>query len=410
MQPVRGMHDLLPEAYRRHQAIIDVAEKVAARYGFETMSTPLVEDVSVFSRAIGDTSDIVSKEMYEIADKGSDRLVLRPEGTAGVARAVLSNSLTQSLPLKYIYSGPMFRYERPQKGRQRQFHQIGVELFGFKDALGDLEVLSMAWDFLKALGLGPRVRLEINSLGDKESRDSYRTALVDYFSQFKDKLSKDSVERLSKNPLRILDSKDEGDRALVANAPLLSNHLNEASKTFFDDIKRGLDELKIPYIENPRLVRGLDYYCHCAFEFTTEELGSQSTVLAGGRYDGLLPMMGGPEIPGVGWACGIERLAMMADLTPSQHPKTALVCVGVDVPLALMQAIRSQDLCVEPICGNNLGKLLTKAVKAGAAWALIIGEDESKTQMATAKNLTTGEQTKISFGDVPAHLKDVLNT
>jgi len=359
---------------------------------------------------VGDTSDIVTKEMYEIADKGSDHLVLRPEGTAGVARAVLSNSLTQSLPLKYIYHGPMFRYERPQKGRQRQFTQIGVELLGFKDALGDLEVLSMAWDFFKALGLGPRVRLEINSLGDKESRDSYRTALVEYFSQFKDKLSKDSVERLSKNPLRILDSKDEGDRALVAGAPLLGQHLNEASKTFFEDIKRGLDELKIPYSENPRLVRGLDYYCHCAFEFTTEELGSQSTVLAGGRYDGLLPMMGGPEIPGVGWACGIERLAMMVDLTPPQRQKSALVCVGVDVPLALMQAVRDQDLCVEPICGNNLGKLLTKAVKAGATWALIIGEDEIKTQMATAKNLTTGEQTKVSFGDVPAHLKDVLNT
>jgi histidyl-tRNA synthetase len=313
------MHDLLPQDHLKHAFVIEKAKDIAASYGFAQMATPLMEFKEVFKRTLGDVSDIVTKEMYEIADRGGESLVLRPEGTAGVVRAVLSNGLTQSLPLKYFYAGPMFRYERPQKGRMRQLHQIGVELFGVAEPIGDVEVISLAFDILKKLGLTHRTILELNTLGDEESRTRYRDMLVTYLKDHEAALSSDSQIRLHKNPLRILDSKDEGDKKILKDAPLLTGSLNAFSKERFEKIQEGLASLNIPFKLNPHLVRGLDYYCHTAFEVTTTELGSQGTVLAGGRYDGLVETMGGPSIPGVGWGGGIDRLAMMLmdeDLPP----------------------------------------------------------------------------------------------
>jgi histidyl-tRNA synthetase len=285
LQPVRGTHDLLPDDSRRHRWVEETAFASARRYGFGEVSTPIFEFTEVFTRTLGETSDVVTKEMYTFADRSGESITLRPEGTAGVARAFISNGLSQSLPLKLFYRGPMFRHERPQKGRLRQFHQVGVELLGVESPLADVEVIALAWRVLSELGLAAKVRLEINTLGDAESRDAYRATLTAYLSQFRSSLSEDSRNRLDRNPLRVLDSKDEGDRRIVENAPLMTDSLSPAAHAFFEQVTCGLHKLCIPFMVNPRLVRGLDYYCHTAFEFTTTALGAQGTVLAGGRYD-----------------------------------------------------------------------------------------------------------------------------
>lgn len=401
LQPVRGMHDLLPLEHQKHSFIVEAARKIAASAGFAEIATPILEFKEVFQRTLGDVSDIVSKEMYEIADRGGEgALVLRPEGTAGIARAVISNGLTQSLPLKFFYGGPMFRYERPQKGRLRAFHQFGVELFGVADPIGDLEVIVLAFDVLKALKLTPRVTLEINTLGDEESRKRYRTHLVTYLRDHHAALSPESQQRLERNPLRILDTKDEGDKKLLKNAPLLTESLNSFSQEMFAKVCEGLDALQIPSQLNPHLVRGLDYYCHVAFEFTTTDLGSQGTVLAGGRYDGLMETMGGPSIPGVGWAGGIERLAMMLTedvLPPATRPLAVVPSDEIfDLEgLALAQALRKEGWVAEMTYGGGLGKRLKKANKMQARYALIFGEEEVSSHTLILKDLDTGEQTRL---------------
>ena len=291
LQPVRGTHDLLPEEMRRYRRVVETARAVAERYGYLEMATPIFEFSDVFKRTLGDTSDIVTKEMYSFTDRGGEQLTLRPEGTASVARALISEGLAKHLPLKYFYSGPMFRYERPQKGRMRQFHQTGVELLGVAQPQGDVEIVAVGAAILRELGVLDRTVLEINTLGDSESRNAYRGVLVDYLQGHKARLSKESIDRLERNPLRILDSKDEGDQVIVANAPVYTDHLNVASRSFFDAVKQGLDATGIAYQINSRLVRGLDYYCHTCFEFTAAELGAQKTVMAGGRYDGLVEIM-----------------------------------------------------------------------------------------------------------------------
>ncbi len=330
LQPVRGTHDILAPDFRRHRAVVETARCVAARYGYAEMSMPVFEFTEVFQRTLGETSDIVSKEMYTFADRSGDSLTLRPEATAGVARAFLSNGLTQDLPLKVFCQGPMFRYERPQKGRLRQFHQIDVELLGVAEPLGDVEIIALGADVLDALGLKDKVTLELNTLGDRESRLAYRSTLVDYLGDHATRLSSDSRARLERNPLRILDSKDEGDRAIIADAPAISDSLNDSSRRIFEDLCAGLDAAGVAYRLNPRLVRGLDYYCHAAFEFTTEELGAQGTVLAGGRYDGLIEQLGGQPTPGTGWAAGVERLAMLIAAPPEEPRPIAVVPVGED--------------------------------------------------------------------------------
>ena len=328
LQPVRGTHDLLPDRARAFRRVADAARTVAGRYGYHEMATPIFEFSEVFKRTLGDTSDIVTKEMYTFTDRSGAEVTLRPEGTAGVARAVISGGLAQRMPLKYFYAGPMFRYERPQKGRLRQFHQIGVELLGVGEPIGDVEVIALGAAILEELGVAGQTRLELNTLGNTGSREAYRGVLVDYLEARRDELSEDSISRLARNPLRILDSKNPGDRTVVAEAPLLADSLDAESADFFASVRAGLDRLGIAYTLNPRLVRGLDYYCHTAFEFTTDALGAQGAVIAGGRYDGLVAQMGGPQTAGIGWAGGIERLSMLAD-EPEPPPRPiALVPVG----------------------------------------------------------------------------------
>jgi histidyl-tRNA synthetase len=409
LQPVRGTHDLLPDAMRRHRAVIETARTVAERYGFQEMATPIFEVTEVFKRTLGDTSDIVTKEMYTFAmgaGKGSSKdeegatITLRPENTAGVARAFISGGLAQQLPVKVFYAGPMFRHERPQKGRQRQFHQIGIELIGVAQPQADVEVIACGAHILEALGLADAVTLELNTLGDPASRSAYREALVAFFSEHYHALSEDSRDRLSRNPLRILDSKDEGDRRLVAEAPLFEDYLNPESRDFFAAVRAGLDELGIAYTLNPRLVRGLDYYCHTAFEFTTDRLGAQSAVMAGGRYDGLIETMGGPATPGVGWASGVERLAMLlAEDIPAARP-IAVVPVGEAAQataLKVAQDLRHAGFVVELGYSGNLKKRLQRANKMNARAALLFGEEELAAKSATLRDLDSGEQELVSL-------------
>ncbi|MBY0272483.1 MAG: histidine--tRNA ligase [Alphaproteobacteria bacterium] len=411
LQPIRGAHDLLPLEFRKHTLVIDTARKVAASHGYGEMATPIMEFKDVFKRTLGDVSDIVTKEMYEIADRGDDPIVLRPEGTAGVARAIISNGLTQSLPLKYFYEGPMFRYERPQKGRLRQLHQIGIELFGVPDPIGDVEVLSIANDILKKLGLAQHITLEINTLGDKESRQAYRNQLVTYLKDHHAHLSPDSQLRLERNPLRILDTKDEGDKKILKEAPLLTESLNQHSREMFERVKEGLKALQVSFKLNPHLVRGLDYYCYTAFEFTTTKLGSQGTVLAGGRYDGLIETMGGPSIAGVGWAGGIDRLAMMLkdeDLSPLPSP-LAIIPMGEPFDmhgLVLAKLLQDAGYIAEMTYGGSLGKRLKKANKINARYALILGEEEVASHSVTLKDLQSGEQTLLPQKQIVDILKD----
>ena len=407
LKPPRGTHDILPEEQRRHRHVGDTARDIAALYGYQEMSTPIFESTDVFRRTLGETSDVVTKEMYSFEDKGGGSVTLRPEYTAGVARAFISGGLAQNLPLKFFCRGPMFRYERPQKGRQRQFHQIDVELLGVADPLGDIEIITLGAHILEALGVLDKVTLQLNTLGDSASREAYRGMLVDYLEGFRDKLSEDSRARLERNPLRVLDSKDEGDRAIIADAPKLTDHLNEASKTFFDDVKKGLTSAGISYEINPALVRGLDYYCHTAFEFVTDTLGAQGTVLAGGRYDGLIEAMGGPSTPGIGWAAGVERLSMMiAEPPPASRPVT-IIPVGDDTKdqaLAIAQQLRHAGFTIDLGFSGNFKKRLNRANKANAIAAVIIGEDELAKGVAMVKDMEMGEQTEVQLSELEDHL------
>jgi len=400
LQPVRGTRDILPEEMRRHRVVVESARAVAERYGFLEMATPVFEFSEVFKRTLGDTSDIVTKEMYTFKVHEGEEITLRPENTAGVARALMSGGLAQQLPLKYFYAGPMFRHERPQKGRQRQFHQIGVELLGVAQPLGDVEVIALGAHILQELGVYDATRLELNTLGDPESRRGYRAALVEYFGDHLEAMSEDSRARLERNPLRILDSKDEGDRRLVADAPLFTDHLNAASQDFFAEVCKELDVLGIAYRLNPRLVRGLDYYTHTAFEFTTDRLGAQGAVMAGGRYDGLVETMGGPPTPGVGWAAGVERLAMLLQDAPAAPRPIAVIPIGsgaATAALELTQRLRHAGFAADLGYGGNPGKRMKRANKIGARVAVILGEDELAANAATLRDLDTGGQERVSL-------------
>lgn len=396
LQPVRGTHDLLPDEARRHRLVEEIAFDIARRYGFGEIVTPIFEFTDVFSRNLGETTDVVAKEMYTFTDRSGESLTLRPEGTAGVARAFISGGLSQHLPLKLFYRGPMFRYERPQKGRLRQFHQLGVELLGVEGPQADIEVIALAAHILQALGLKDNVRLELNSLGDGASRAAYREVLVAYLTGHKDKLSKDSLERMERNPLRVLDSKDEDDKQVVADAPRMIDYLNDESRRFFDDVQNGLAAAGVPATINARLVRGLDYYCHTAFEFTTTALGAQGTVLAGGRYDGLIGQMGGPATPGIGWAAGIERLSMLFDAEIPVHRPLAVIPMGnADSAVGLAQRLRSVGFTVELGYSGNVKKRLARANKLNARAAVILGEEEWARQAVAVRDLDTGEQEEV---------------
>lgn len=405
-QSVRGTRDLLPETKSIFRKIDETALSTAQNYGFKEIETPIFEFSEVFHRSLGETSDAVSKETYTFTDRGGDQLTLRPEGTAGVVRAFVSEGLAQHIPLKYYYYGPMFRYERPQKGRYRQFYQLGVEVLGLETALADLECLDLAWSILKKLELSERCVLEINTLGDVESRQNYRRALVDYLTPFKEQLSADSQLRLEKNPMRILDSKDEGDKKIISQAPLMQNFLNDTSQKFFSDVQNGLTKLKIPYKINPQLVRGLDYYCHTVFEFTTTELGAQSAILSGGRYDGLVETLGGPKTPGVGWAAGVDRLAELCSgkLKDSrQKIPVAVTALGDSAQLealSIASELRDKNFAVHVFLTGNLKKKLEKANKAGAEKTVLIFEQENGSFEYKLKDFKTGDENSGSRDEI----------
>ncbi|MFI4987119.1 MAG: histidine--tRNA ligase [Alphaproteobacteria bacterium] len=398
LQPVRGTRDLLPEESRRHRHVAETARRTAELYGYDEVSTPIFEFTEVFQRTLGDTSDIVTKEMYSFTDRGGDQLTLRPEATAGIMRALISGGLSQHLPLKFFCSGPMFRYERPQKGRYRQFHQIDVELIGVPEALGDVEVIALGAHILDALGILGKTTLELNTLGDGESRAAYRAALVAYLGQHRAALSADSLARLERNPLRVLDSKDEGDKRIVAAAPVFFDYLNESSSTFFAKVTSSLAALGIAYELNPRIVRGLDYYCHTVFEFTTSELGAQGAVIAGGRYDGLAETMGGPPTASVGWAGGIERLAMLTAALPAVPRPVAVIPIGSaaeTAALKIARELRQRNMAVELGYHGNLARRMKRANKVNARIAILLGDDELKRGSASVRDLDTGAQSDV---------------
>ncbi|WP_222183469.1 histidine--tRNA ligase [Geminicoccus harenae] len=399
LRPVRGTHDLLGEDMRRHSHVHETARRLASRYGYGEIETPIFEFTEVFQRTLGDTSDVVTKEMYTFTDRGGEQLTLRPENTAGVARAFVTNGLQQSLPVKLFYHGPMFRYERPQKGRMRQFHQIGIEVLGAPEALADAEVIALGAHVLDELGVLGKTVLQLNSLGDPESRAAYRDRLVAYFSSHEAKLSEDSRNRLHKNPLRILDSKDAGDRELVADAPLMGESLNQASKDFFQTVTDGLDALGIAYVLDPRLVRGLDYYTHTAFEFVTTHLGAQGTVLGGGRYDGLIRSMGGPDVPGVGWAAGVERLAALIEAPPPAIRPVAIVPIGTAAERAawqLAQELRRAGQHVELAFRGKPAQRMKRADRLDARLALFLGDDELAAGVVKLRDLATGAEHAVA--------------
>jgi histidyl-tRNA synthetase len=408
LQPVRGTRDLIGEDQRRFHHVVDIARRVAATYGFDEWATPIFEDTRVFSRTLGETSDVVMKEMYTFDDRGGDSVTLRPEGTAGVCRALVSNGLTQSLPQKVFYAGPMFRYERPQKGRYRQFHQIGTELIGPAEPLADAEVIACGWTILEALGVADDTVLELNTLGDRDSRQAYRDALVGYFTEHQAALSLDSLDRLGRNPMRILDSKDEADRRLIAGAPTIGPFLTPEAAEFYAKLQQHLTLFRVPFGENPRIVRGLDYYGHTAFEFVTSKLGAQGTVMAGGRYDGLVAEMGGPATPAVGWAAGIERLAMLMETSPTLPAPVAVVPIGdaaEATAVEIMQALRANGIRAEMAYRGNLRRRMERANRIGARAAVILGEDDIANGVAQVKDLITGAQEAVPLAHIPARLR-----
>ncbi|HET8611435.1 MAG TPA: histidine--tRNA ligase, partial [Sphingomonas sp.] len=330
-QRIRGMQDIFGEDARRHAAVIDAFDRVRRLYGFQRVDVPVVEPTAVFARSLGETTDVVSKEMYSFEDRGGESITLRPEFTAGIARAYLGNGWQQFAPLKLATHGPVFRYERPQKGRYRQFHQIDAEIIGAAEPQADVELLAMADQLLRELGIADGVTLQLNTLGDQLTREAWRAALVAHFEAHRDALSEDSKARLEKNPLRILDSKDPRDRLIADAAPGIDAYLSSEAGAFFEAVTKGLDAAGVAWTRNPTLVRGLDYYRHTAFEFVTDRLGAQGTVLAGGRYDGLIEALGGPHTPAVGWAAGIERLAMLVEEPQTEKPLVVIVSEDDDL-------------------------------------------------------------------------------
>ena len=413
LRTVRGVNDLLPEVLVKHNKVIEDALKISNQYCYSQIETPIFEFSEIFTKPLGISSDIVTKENYIFRDRSDDELMLRPEGTSGVVRAFLNAGLIQDIPKRFSYFGPMFRYERPQKGRLRQFKQFGVECLGLSNPMADVEVISLGKNFLQKLDLLNSTSLKINSLGDAESRSNYRKALLEYLNDYKTELSQDSIKRLSQNPLRILDSKNEIDKKILANAPNILDYLNQESRQRFHKVTEGLDVLGIKYCIDKNLVRGLDYYCHTAFEFITKELGAQGTVLAGGRYDGLSKMLGGPDVPGVGWAAGIERLSLLIPTHFTSNPDVVLIGVSEEfnfLLLPLMQQLIKEAFRVEVLYAGNISKKLKRANKIKASFAIILGEEEVKMKVLKLKNLVTGSEEHMSIDTAVKIIKEFLIT
>jgi len=409
LAPLRGMKDLLPDDFLIHQYIEKIALDTAKLYGYEGFTTPLLEYVSVFDRTLGDSSDVVSKEMYSFTSKGGDLIALRPEFTAGIIRAFISNGLKQKLPLRLFSSGAVFRYDRPQKGRQRQFHQLNFEYIGASGAYSDAETISLAAHILDNLGILQDVTLELNSLGCNESRQNYQAALIEYFKNHFDALSEDSKQRLQKNPLRILDSKDESDKKIVQNAPVITNYYTESAAQYFEEVKSHLDKMQVKYVVNPKLARGLDYYSHTAFEFITDKLGAQGTVLAGGRYDGLTALMGESEIPSIGFAAGIERLALMHDFQPPKTRSIAIIPIGTDCTdyaISTANIMRKNNLNTNLALDGKVNKRMQNALAANASHIIFIGSDEMTKKTYMLKDLDAGSEDEVELDKLLELLKN----
>lgn len=402
-QRVRGTQDMIGEAAARFETVVRTFERVGRRFAFQPVQVPVFEATSVFARSLGETTDVVAKEMYSFEDRGGDSLTLRPEFTAGIARAYISEGWQQHAPLKVTTWGAAFRYERPQKGRFRQFHQLDAEILGAGEPAADVELLSFASQLLIELGVAGTVSLQLNTLGDAETREAWRAALVRHFTAHQDALSEDSRDRLARNPLRILDSKDARDRPIADSAPPIDDFMTAEAGAFFDAVTRGLDAAGVAWTRNSRLVRGLDYYRHTAFEFVTDALGAQGTVLAGGRYDGLVEALGGPHTPGVGWAAGIERLSMLIDAPEPARIDVALVPMGAEaeiVAIRLLADLRRAGIAADMAFKGNMKRRMAKADAAGARFALILGEDELARGEASLKDLQSGAQRAVSFAGI----------
>ena len=398
VQQVRGTKDIFPAEMAKYNSVIDKARSVSKIFGFDEASFPLLEKSQVFTRPLGESSDVVSKEMYSFNDRGGDSITLRPEGTAGIIRSILSNGKLNDLPLKLFYSGPMFRYERPQKGRLRQFTQIGIESIGNPDALEDVEVILCGIKILSGLGIEKNCILNINTLGDNVSRNEYKKNLVKYFLKHETQLSELSKNRLSLNPLRILDSKEIEDQEIIKNAPLFSSFLNNSSIDHFEKVLKYLKKLDVEFIHNEKLVRGLDYYSHTTFEFITEDLGTQGTVLGGGRYDGLSEMLGGPHIPAVGFAAGVDRLVMMNKLNNDLPVAISIIPIqkeNFDHCYSLMNTLRNNNIRAETHPGGNVSKYLKKINKKNQKIVILVGDKEIENKKVVLKNLSTGDQFEV---------------
>jgi len=415
-RPVRGTQDIFGDEQRRFARVLEAFDHVRKLYAFQRVDLPVFEDTQVFARSIGETTDVVSKEMYTFEDRGGDSLTLRPEFTAGVCRAYLTQGWQQYAPLKLVTSGPLFRYERPQKGRYRQFHQIDAEVIGAAEPAADVDLLAFADQLLHELGIADGVTLQLNTLGDADTRDAWRAALVAHFEQHRGELSEDSLVRLDKNPMRILDSKDPRDRPIADAAPDIDAHLTSDAGAFFEKVTKGLDAAGMQWTRNSRLVRGLDYYRHTAFEFVTDRLGAQGTVLAGGRYDGLIESLGGPSTPGVGWAAGVERLAMLLNDQLAPSVEAVVIPMGEEAEtraLGVLADLRRSGVVAEMGFRGNMKRRLAKANDLGATYALILGEDEFKEGRVVVRNLQEGKQARASLasiGRVPLSLLWAMDT
>jgi histidyl-tRNA synthetase len=412
LQSLRGMVDLLPDHTPLWQQIEATARRHFQRAAVHEIRTPLLEATELFARGIGEATDVVGKEMYTFTDRGDRSCTLRPEGTASVVRAAIQHGLLSQGPQRLWYGGPMFRYERPQAGRQRQFHQIGLECLGFADARSDVEAIAIAWDLLAALGVGG-LALEINTLGSAEDRARYRERLVAFLEQHRDQLDPDSQDRLQRNPLRILDSKNATTQALLADAPTLAEALAPESRERFEQVQAGLAALAIPFTLNPRLVRGLDYYSHTAFEITSSQLGAQATVCGGGRYDGLVEQLGGPATAAVGWALGMERLVLLLAQAAAVPPAPDLYLVNRGEAasaqaLVLARNLRRAGFAVElDASGSAFGKQFRRADRSGAPWAVVLGDGELERGVLQLKPLRGQPEAEeaLPLADQPAMLE-----
>jgi histidyl-tRNA synthetase len=393
LQAVRGTQDMFGEQAERFHAVVSAFDRVRRLYGFQRIEVPVFEATEVFARSIGETTDIVSKEMYTFPDRGGDSLTLRPEFTAGICRAYLSEGWQQHAPVKLATHGPLFRYERPQKGRFRQFHQLDAEIIGSGEPATDVELLAFADQLLHELGIADGVTLQLNTLGDAETREAWRTALIEHFETHRGELSEESVARLNKNPLRILDSKDPRDRPAADGAPAIDEFLSASAADFFGEVTTGLDAAGVSWTRDARLVRGLDYYRHTAFEFVTDRLGAQGTVLGGGRYDGLMEALGGPHTPAVGWAAGIERLGMLIDAPQTEKIDVAVVVEDDRVQPDGVNAVarlRKAGISAQLIAAGSPRKRFDKAMKLSPREILSLSHDGAGI-VARSKQLATSE-------------------